>query len=54
MTIFGRGASRRDDPGKPALRYEYCCGAECDSECRRQALREEFLRISPSRGIRLG
>jgi hypothetical protein len=54
MKIFGRRTSRRDDPGFPALRYEYCCGAECDSECRRRAVSEEFQRISPSRGIRLG
>lgn len=35
------------------LRFEYCCGAECDQECRRQAMHEAFIRMTPTFGMRM-
>lgn len=45
---------RRDRSDVGPLRFEYCCGAECDQECRRQAMHEEFVRMTPAYGMRMG
>ncbi|MGZ8607452.1 MAG: hypothetical protein ACXWXQ_10440 [Actinomycetota bacterium] len=55
MRIGGRkrrGGSFQD----PAIttRFEYCCGAECDEECRRQAMHEAFVRMTPVFDMRMG
>ena len=55
MRIFRRGENRdRGLRGAGPLRFEYCCGAECDDECRRKALNDELLRMSPRFGLRVG
>jgi hypothetical protein len=55
MTRIPRRRNREDrvDPTGP-LRFEYCCGAGCDDECRRARLAEETLRMSPRLGLRVG
>jgi len=45
---------RRDRADVGSLRFEYCCGAECDEECRRQAMHEAFVRMTPMFGMRMG
>jgi hypothetical protein len=54
MRIFGRGerGDRRARNAGP-LRFEYCCGAECDDECRRRAMHDELVRMSPRLGMRV-
>jgi hypothetical protein len=56
MSIL-RKRSRSRDRGVDAaraLRFEYCCGAECDDECRRKAMADEAMRMSPRLGLRVG
>ncbi len=55
MTRILRRSKREDrvDRSGPP-RFEYCCGAECDDECRRARLAEETLRMYPRLGLRVG
>lgn len=45
---------RMDRLDERALRFEYCCGAECSEECRRAAMWEAFARMTPLYGVRVG
>jgi hypothetical protein len=47
----GRGARERRDP--LPLRFDDCCGAECDDECRRREHARQAARWSPP-VIRIG
>jgi hypothetical protein len=54
MNTFRRDRPRGRAVAEGSLRFEYCCGAECDEECRRRALADEVLRMSPRLGLRVG